>query len=131
MTIPAAFSASDLHHGLPAPDVLTLIHNMVETIVGCDPEQAASVFHPDATITGQQDGVLIRCNVFDYLKFCGRLRIPKRNIHERYRILFHDQTGPAAVVKTAENYPGGSLSAYITASKYNGRWLINNRTIFG
>ena len=119
------------HSGTQSDIELRLVaHNMVEAIIRGDLELARSVFHTDATITGQQDGILVRCGVPEYLDFCRRMSIPRRKVNRRYEIVQLDQNGPVAFIKTVERYPVGELISYMTLSRLNGRWQINNRTIY-
>lgn len=104
---------------------------VMEAIVRGDADLARQVFHPDATITGQQDGILVRCNVETYINYCKRLRLPRRGVNLRYQIDWADVSGPIGAVKLTETYPHGDLTTYMTLSKVNGRWLVNNRTLHG
>lgn len=106
-------------------------HSVIEAVLHGDPDIASTVFHPEATITGQQDGILIRCGVREYMDVCRRLRLPRRRPGNRYRILLAESVGPIGLLKLAETYPDGELISYMTLSKINGRWLVNNRTING
>lgn len=106
-------------------------HAVIEAVIYGDPALARAVFHPDATITGQQDGILIRCGVAEYMEVCRRMRIPRRRPGNRYRILQAEAEGPIGILKLLETYPDGELVSYMTLSKLNGRWLVNNRTLHG
>jgi hypothetical protein len=116
---------------VPASELRPLAHAMMEAIIRGDADLARQVFHPDATITGQQDGILVRCGVAHYIDFCRRLRLPRRRVGDRYRLLLQETTGPIGFFKLHETYPDGDLTTYMTASKLNGRWLVNNRTLYG
>lgn len=106
-------------------------HRVIEAVLHGDSDLAAEVFHPEATITGQQDGILVRCGVPEYMEVCRRLRLPRRRPGNRYRILMAETEGPIAFIKLAETYPDGEIVSYMTLSKINGRWLVNNRTLNG
>lgn len=112
-------------------DLNMVAHGVIEAVLHGDPALAREVFHPEATITGQQDGILIRCGVTEYMEVCRRLRLPRRRPGHRYRILLAETEGPVGILKLAETYPEGEVISYMTLSKVNGRWLVNNRTLHG
>lgn len=112
-------------------DLAMVAHGVIESVIYGDPALARAVFHPDATITGQQDGILVRCSVAEYMEVCRRLRLPRRKPGNRYRILMADAEGPIGLLKLFETYPDGEIVSYMTLSKLNGRWLVNNRTLHG
>lgn len=107
-----------------------IAHAVMEAIVRGDCNIAEEVFHPDATITGQQDGILIRCDVQAYMDHCKRLRLPRRGVNLRYKIEWADVSGPIGMLKLTEIYPDGNLTSYMTISMVNGRWRVNNRTLY-
>lgn len=106
-------------------------HGVIEAVLHGDLTLANEVFHPEATITGQQDGILVRCGIAEYMEVCRRLRLPRRRPGHRYRILLAECVGPIGLLKLLENYPDGEVLSYMTLSKVNGRWLVNNRTLHG
>jgi len=112
-------------------DLHMVAHGVIEAVLHGDPSLAHEVFHPEATITGQQDGILVRCGVAEYMEVCRRLRLPRRRPGHRYRILMAETEGPVGFLKLAETYPEGEVISYMTLSKVNGRWLVNNRTLHG
>ncbi len=116
--------------GVPA-ELAMVAHGVIEAVIYGDPALARAVFHPDATITGQQDGILIRCGVVEYMEVCRRMRLPRRRPGNRYRILMAEAEGPIGLLKMRETYPDGELVSYMTLSKLDGRWLVNNRTLHG
>lgn len=117
--------------GSAGPDLQFVAHAVIEAVIYGDPALAHAVFHPDATITGQQDGILIRCGVVEYMEVCRRMRIPRRRPGNRYRILAAEAEGPIGMLKLLETYPDGDVVSYMTLSKINGRWMVNNRTLHG
>lgn len=117
------------HQSLETGIASQIAHAVMEAIVRGDAKIAGEAFHPDATITGQQDGILVRCDVQAYMEYCRRLRLPRRGVNLRYQIEWADVSGPIGALKLTEIYPHGELTSYMTLSKVNGRWLVNNRTL--
>lgn len=117
--------------GSVSTDLQFVAHAVIEAVIYGDPALARAVFHPDATITGQQDGILIRCGVTEYMEVCRRMRLPRRRPGNRYRILAAEADGPVGLLKLFETYPESEVISYMTLSKINGRWLVNNRTLHG
>lgn len=111
--------------------LVQLAHGVIESIVRGDCDMARRFFHPEATVTGQQDGMLVRCDVAGYMEFCRRLRLPRRNVGERYQVILAETAGQSGFVKLHETYPEGDLVSYMTASRVSGQWLVNNRTFYG
>ena len=117
--------------GGTSTDLQILAHGVIEAVIYGDLALAHAVFHPDAMITGQQDGILIRCGVAEYMDVCRRMRLPRRRPGNRYRILAAESEGPVGLLKLFETYPETEVISYMTLSKVNGRWLVNNRTLHG
>lgn len=112
-------------------DLQIVAQGVIDAVIYGDVALAHAVFHPEATITGLQDGILIRCGVAEYMEVCRRMRLPRRRTGNRYRILAAETEGPIGLLKLFETYPESEVISFMTLSKLNGRWLVNNRTLHG
>jgi hypothetical protein len=86
----------------------------------------AQVFHPDAKLFFNRDGKFSQVTSADYIARATGAPAPDEAQRKR-RIDFIDVTGDAAVARITLEYPGVTMTDYMSLIKVDGEWRIVNK----
>lgn len=87
------------------------------------------IFHPDASIGGNLNGVLCHWSVNEFItRILSQPSAAQKNEKFDKQILLLDHVGEAAIVKARAVVGDYVLADYITLLKMDGHWLIRNKS---
>jgi hypothetical protein len=86
----------------------------------------AQAFHPDAKLFFNRDGKFTQVTSADYIARATGAPAPDEAQRKR-RIDFIDVTGDAAVARITLEYPGVTMTDYMSLLKVDGEWRIVNK----
>lgn len=86
----------------------------------------AKAFHPDAKLFFNRDGKFSQLTSAEYIARAPG-KPPDDEAQRKRRIDFVDVTGDAAVAKITLEYPGVTLTDYMSLVKVDGEWRIVNK----
>lgn len=107
-----------------------VVFNYADALRRGDLALAERIFHPDAVVTGQLHGVIIRSDFRSHVRRVKGMRLPRRRVSAQYKIDQIEVVGTSAFVRITERIYSKPVVTFMTFSRISGQWRINNCTFY-